>query len=79
VNICIERDYKKQVNSIRYKSVTKDFWSYKERDGTWRIKTNDKLDELIRHTNTINHIKAQRFGYLHGLPEERRVKKYIQV
>jgi len=40
----------------------------KERDGTWRIKTNDELDELIRYKNIINHIKAQRlswFGHLH--------------
>jgi len=28
----------------------------KERDGTWRIKTNDELDELIRQKNVINHI-----------------------
>jgi hypothetical protein len=43
----------------------------KERDGhTWRIKTND---ELIRHKNIINHIKAQRlswFGHLHGQSEK---------
>jgi hypothetical protein len=25
------------------------FGSRKERDGTWRIKTNDKLDELIKY------------------------------
>jgi len=31
----------------------------KERDGTWRIKTKDELEELIRHKNIINHIKAQ--------------------
>jgi len=31
-------------------------------DGAWRIKTNDELDELIRHKNIINHIKAQRLG-----------------
>jgi len=46
----------------------------KERDGTWRIKTND---ELIRHKNIINHIKAQRlswFGHLQRMPEERIVK-----
>ena len=45
------------------------FGPTKERDGTWRIKTND---ELIRHTNIINHIKAQRlnwFGNLHQMPE----------
>jgi len=50
----------------------------KERDGTWRIKTNDELDELIRHKNIINHIKAQRlswFGHLHRMSEERMVKK----
>jgi hypothetical protein len=26
----------------------------KESDGTWRIKTNNELDELIRHKNIIN-------------------------
>jgi hypothetical protein len=58
------------------------FGSTKESDGTWRIKTNDELDELIRHKNIINHIKTQRlnwFGHLHRMPEERMVKKSIQV
>ena len=44
----------------------------------WRIKTNDELDELIRHKNLINHIKAQRFswfGHLHRMPAERIVRK----
>jgi hypothetical protein len=34
------------------------FGPTKERDGTWRIKTNDELDALTRHKNIINHIKA---------------------
>ena len=54
------------------------FGPTKERDGTWRIKTNDELDELIRHKNIINHIKSQRlswFGHLHRMPEERMVKR----
>jgi hypothetical protein len=37
----------------------------------------DELDELIRHKNIINHIKAQRlslFGHLHRMAEERMVK-----
>ena len=54
------------------------FGPTKERDGTWRIKTNDELDKLIRHKNIINYIKAQRlrwFGHLHRMPEERMVKK----
>jgi hypothetical protein len=53
-----------------------------ERDGTWRIKTNDKLDKLIRHKYIINYIKAQRlslFGHLHQIPVERLLKKYIQM
>ena len=54
------------------------FGPTKERDGKWRIKTNYELDELIRHKNIINHIKAQRlswFGHLHRMPEERMVKR----
>jgi hypothetical protein len=54
------------------------FGPTKERDGTWRIKTNDELDKLIRHKNIINHIKAQTlswFGHLHRKAEERMVKK----
>ena len=34
------------------------FGPTKERDGTWRIKTNNELDELIRHKNTINYMKT---------------------
>jgi hypothetical protein len=34
------------------------FGPTKERDGTWRIKTNDELVELLRHKYIINHIKA---------------------
>jgi len=29
----------------------------KERDGTWRIKTNDELNKLIRRKKMINDIK----------------------
>jgi len=39
------------------------FGPTKERDGTWRIRTNDELDELIRHKNIINHIKEQRLTF----------------
>ena len=55
------------------------FGPTKERDGTWRIKTND---ELIRHKNIINGIKARRLswvGHLYRMPEKRMVKKSIQV
>jgi len=58
------------------KVLRKIFGPTKERDGTWRIKTNNELHGLIRHI--INHIKAQRlswFGHLHRMAEERMVKK----
>jgi len=60
------------------KVLRKIFGPTKERGDTWRIKTNDKLHELIRHKNIINHIKAQQltwFGHLHRMPEERMAKK----
>jgi hypothetical protein len=56
------------------------FGPTKERDDTWRFKTDDELDELIRHKNIINHIKAQRlswFGHLHRMQEEKKKKKSI--
>ena len=76
----IERNRKKQVNVFERKVLRKIFGTTKERDGTWRIKTNDELDELIRHKNIINHIKAQRLswcGHLHRMPEERMVKRKV--
>ena len=60
------------------KVIRKIFGPTKGRDGTWRIKTNDELDKLIKHKNIINYIKAQRliwFDHLHRMPEERMVKK----
>jgi hypothetical protein len=60
------------------RKVLKIFGPTKERDGTWRIKTNDELDVLIRHKNIINHIKAQRlswFGHLQRMAEVRMVKR----
>jgi hypothetical protein len=35
------------------------FGATKERDGTWRIKTNDELDELIRHNKSHKSTKIK--------------------
>jgi hypothetical protein len=40
------------------KVLRKNFGPKKERDGTWRIKTNNELDKLTKHKNIINYIKA---------------------
>jgi hypothetical protein len=53
----------------------------KESDGTWRIKSNDKLNRLIGNKNTINYIKAQRlaqFGHVHHMPDNSMVKKVYE-
>jgi len=60
--------------------LRKIFGPTKERDGMWRIKT-DELAELIRHKNLIHNIEAQQLrwlGHLHRMPEERMVKKGIK-
>jgi hypothetical protein len=47
-------------------------------DGTWRIKTNEELDNLVEHKSVINFIKAQGLrwlGQVEKMPEERDVKK----
>jgi hypothetical protein len=62
------------------KVLRKIFGPTKERGVTWRIESNNELDELIRQKNIINHKKAQRlswFGHLQRMPEERILKKYI--
>jgi len=43
-----------------------------------RIKTNKKLDELIKHRHIINYVKAQRlswFGNTNRMPETSIVKR----
>jgi hypothetical protein len=70
----------KRLMVFENKVLRRIFSPTRERDGTWRIKTNDELDELIRHKTIINYIKAQIlswFGHLHRMPEERMVKRYI--
>jgi hypothetical protein len=47
-----------------------------DRHGTWRIKTNGELNNLIRNKNVVNYIKAQRlnwFGLVHRMAKDRMV------
>jgi hypothetical protein len=74
----LKETMKSELIVFERKVLRKIFGPTKERDGTWRIKTNDELDKLIRHKKIINYIKAQGlnwFGHLHRMPEERMVKK----
>jgi hypothetical protein len=36
----------------------------KNENGIWRVKTNQELDEIIKHKNTINCTRAQRLSWI---------------
>jgi hypothetical protein len=52
----LKETMKNKLMVFERKVLRKIFGPTKERDGTWRIKTNN---ELIRHKNIINNLKAQ--------------------
>jgi hypothetical protein len=65
--------------TLKYRKVLRRIYGpTKEKDGTWRIKSNDKLNRLTGNKNTINYIKAQRlawFGHVHRMADNSMVKK----
>jgi hypothetical protein len=53
----------------------------KEKDGTWRIKSNEELNRVTGNKNIINYIKAQRlawFGHVHHMLDNSMVKKVYE-
>ena len=47
------------------------------KNGSWRIKTNEELDKLIKHENIINFARAQRlgwYGHIERMRDTRMVK-----
>jgi hypothetical protein len=47
-------------------------------NGSWRIKTNQELDKLIKYKNITYFARAQRLGWLghtEGMPETRMAKE----
>jgi hypothetical protein len=53
----------KKLMIFERKILRRIFGSKKQKDGTWRIKANEKLDYLIKHNNIINQIRAQRLSW----------------
>jgi hypothetical protein len=73
--------YSSKLLVFERKTLRSIFGPTKERDGTWRIKTNDELNKLIKNKAIINYIKSQRsgrFGHVYRMPDERMVKKVIE-
>ena len=53
----------------------------KERDGSWRIKSNEELNRLAGNKNFVNYIKAQRlawFGHVHRMADNSMVTKVYE-
>jgi hypothetical protein len=49
-------------------------------NGSWRIKTNEELNKLIKHENIINFARAQRlgwYGYIERMQDTKRPVKAI--
>jgi hypothetical protein len=46
------------------RGILRKIFGPKNENGIWRIKTNQELDEIIKHKNVINFIRAQRPSWL---------------
>jgi hypothetical protein len=46
------------------RKILRKIFGPKNGNGIWRIKTNQELDEIIKHKNIINFIRAQRLSWL---------------
>jgi acyl-ACP thioesterase len=74
----LEENIKQRLSVFERKILRKIFGPTKEDNGTWRIKTNRELDELIQHMYILNYVKSQRlslFGHINRMPEISIVNK----
>jgi hypothetical protein len=73
----LKENITQKLSVFERKILRKLFGPTKKKDGSWRIKTNIELDELIQHRNIINYVKSQRlswFGHIHRKPETSMVR-----
>ena len=67
----LKENTKLKLQEFERKILRRIYGPTKENDGTWRIKSNEKLNRLIGNRNIISHIKAQRlawFGHVYQMP-----------
>jgi hypothetical protein len=67
-----------KLSVFEIKILRKIFGPTKMNYGTWRIKMNMELDNLIQHRNIINYVTSKRmswFGHIHRKPGTSIVKK----
>jgi hypothetical protein len=74
----LKENVKSKLRVFERKVLRRIYGPTKESDGTWQIKSNDKLNRLIGNKNIINYIKAQRLAWfrnVHHMPDNSMVKK----
>jgi hypothetical protein len=77
----LKENVTQKLSVFERKILMKIFGPTKEANGIWRIKTNKELDELIKHRNIINYVKAQGlswFGHTNRMPETSTVKRILK-
>ena len=76
----LKENIKTKLKVFESKVLRRIYGPTKQRDGTWRIKTNEELKRLIDNKTIINYIKAQRlasFGHVLRMPDASMVKKSV--
>jgi hypothetical protein len=58
----LKENITQKLSVFERKILRKIFGPTKKKYGSWRIKTNTELDELIQHGNIINYVKSQRLS-----------------
>jgi len=74
----LKENIKTKLRVFERKVLRRIYGPTKEKDGPWRIKSNEELNRLTGNKNIINCIKAQRlawFGHVHRMPGNSMVKK----
>jgi hypothetical protein len=64
----LKENIKTKLRVFERKVLRRIYGPTKEKDSTWRIKSNEELNRLIGNKNIINYIKTQRlawFGHVH--------------
>jgi hypothetical protein len=59
------------------RKILREIFGPNNENGIWRVKTNQELDEIIKHNNIINFIPAQRLswnGHIKRMQGTRMVK-----
>ena len=58
--LLLKESMKRNLLITERKIIKRIFRPKKDRDGTWRIKTNDELNNVVINMDIINYIKVQR-------------------